>query len=454
VSEWFKEHAWKACVGETQPWVRIPPSPPSSFSLVNRYYLRSATAVLLFSSIYLEESVASVYFRIKDGGTWRYRAIGRGRPPKGAKFHVRYTDARKKQTWSNPYDTVEEAQGAAKNIDAIIVAQARGLSVEEASKATNVNRKTVKTAVEEFLNFNRGLRPRSVQAYTTGVTEFLKYLPSSVRFIDEAATTKVLDGYKAVLEKQDYAPKTIHNRLLIVCFLLKHFAKETGVTYPTKLVKMPRLQRVTAKPYSSEELKRIFAAMDPEEYIRYLFFVHSGCREQEVQYAEWSDIDFEEGTYTLRPKNDVGFVPKSFEERAVPLTTELLDILRARKKSATTRWIFTNENGDPEGHFLRKFKGIAKRAGLNCGQCETEISDGKYHKKERIKVSCADRPVCEKHYLHRLRKTAATRWLRSGINLLDIQNWLGHKSLETTQIYLGYSKTSSNRAKVDVAGKF
>src|SRR5712692_2351334 len=30
VSERLKEHAWKACVGETQPWVRIPPSPPSS----------------------------------------------------------------------------------------------------------------------------------------------------------------------------------------------------------------------------------------------------------------------------------------------------------------------------------------------------------------------------------------------------------------------------------------
>jgi hypothetical protein len=28
VSERFKEHAWKACVGETRPWVRIPPSPP------------------------------------------------------------------------------------------------------------------------------------------------------------------------------------------------------------------------------------------------------------------------------------------------------------------------------------------------------------------------------------------------------------------------------------------
>ena len=30
VSERFKEHAWKACVGEILPWVQIPPSPPYS----------------------------------------------------------------------------------------------------------------------------------------------------------------------------------------------------------------------------------------------------------------------------------------------------------------------------------------------------------------------------------------------------------------------------------------
>ena len=33
VSERFKEHAWKACVGEILPWVRIPPSPPSSLGI-------------------------------------------------------------------------------------------------------------------------------------------------------------------------------------------------------------------------------------------------------------------------------------------------------------------------------------------------------------------------------------------------------------------------------------
>ncbi len=30
MAEWLKAHAWKACVRETVPWVRIPLSPPST----------------------------------------------------------------------------------------------------------------------------------------------------------------------------------------------------------------------------------------------------------------------------------------------------------------------------------------------------------------------------------------------------------------------------------------
>jgi hypothetical protein len=36
MSEWLKEHAWKACVRETVPWVRIPLSPPNFAPLVWR----------------------------------------------------------------------------------------------------------------------------------------------------------------------------------------------------------------------------------------------------------------------------------------------------------------------------------------------------------------------------------------------------------------------------------
>ena len=29
MAEWFKAHAWNACIGETLSWVRIPLSPPA-----------------------------------------------------------------------------------------------------------------------------------------------------------------------------------------------------------------------------------------------------------------------------------------------------------------------------------------------------------------------------------------------------------------------------------------
>src|ERR1700737_511812 len=32
MAEWLKAHAWKACLGETLTWVRIPLSPPTSLN--------------------------------------------------------------------------------------------------------------------------------------------------------------------------------------------------------------------------------------------------------------------------------------------------------------------------------------------------------------------------------------------------------------------------------------
>ena len=43
MAEWFKAHAWKACVGETLPRVRIPLSPPVSYLFSMIYGLSLAT---------------------------------------------------------------------------------------------------------------------------------------------------------------------------------------------------------------------------------------------------------------------------------------------------------------------------------------------------------------------------------------------------------------------------
>jgi integrase len=100
-------------------------------------------------------------------------------------------------------------------------------------------------------------------------------------------------------------------------------------------------------------------------------------------------------------------------------------------------------------------KSIAKRAGLNCGACKRTIKDGKYHLRRNVEVTCETRPVCEKRYLHRLRKTAATRWLHENINIWMIQSWLGHSSLEVTQLYLDDVNPSGDhlQKKIDVAGR-
>ncbi len=40
MAEWLKAHAWKACIGETLSWVRIPFSPPQIFNLKMAFILK------------------------------------------------------------------------------------------------------------------------------------------------------------------------------------------------------------------------------------------------------------------------------------------------------------------------------------------------------------------------------------------------------------------------------
>jgi integrase len=399
--------------------------------------------------------MSAVYFR--DPLSHAYQKVSKGRPPKGAKFHVRFTDALGKRRWSQPFQTVEDANNNADGVKVASIAASKGLTVAEFENVLNAGKTTVKEAVEKFLKLHRNDRPKTVQQYTTALNHLLENC-REYPFVADLATAEALDGYLDILQKEGYAKKTINTRMGIVFSLLKDYRNETGVEHASKLVSVPKPVQSRPKAYSNEELGKLFGNMTPEEHARYIFFLHTGCREQEVQYATWDDIDFKQQKFhvTGDGKRDVNFVPKNHEERWIPLTTELHGILTARRAKSKGRWIFANKDGNPEGHFLRKFKAIAKKAGMNCGLCVTTIMDGKYHLRKPTGVTCATRPVCEKHYLHRLRKTAATRWLRSGMNLMDIKTWLGHQSLAVTQIYLEDSLyiDPAMQAKLDRAAEF
>ena len=393
-----------------------------------------------------------IYIRRKEPDKgWRYRAIPKtGRPPQadGCKFHVRFRDAAGKFVWSQPYDNLEQAREAAAGLELNAKAVALGLTLTEFADSKNANRTLIKNAITNFLAESvKTKKPKTVAGYEHNLKQFEESL-GSIRFLDEV-TKKTLCDFRDFLSGKGYEARTQHNRLMTVLSLLKAHHIKTGFSLRKDL---PEFEEVPAVPYEPAELQKLFAMMTDAETVRYKFFLGTACREQEVMYASWPDIDFERGIYHVRRKPDVGFTPKKHESRDVKMPSSLVTLLKQWKKSPETgsRWLFPHGGGKPDGHCLKKFKRIALKAGANCGHCTAPWTSGRYVIR-KIEVTCATHPVCHHHYLHRLRKTCASNWEAKGVPVRTIQYMLGHKSLETTQKYLGITNLDSLTGKIDAA---
>jgi integrase len=395
----------------------------------------------------------TIYVRLKveDKG-WRFTKVpdGAGKPPQwlqeakkaalngGRGFQHRLADG----GWSQQYKSIAEAIAASENRPVIAAAEARGLTVAESIE--NPDRQTLREAIDEYLDHKR-INDSSRHKYTYQLDEFFKQLPRTIRYVDQAK--EAMKTYLRFLEAKNSAPKTIIDKIGTVCFMLK----AAGVDKPSKLIELPVVEDEEANPYSDEDLRPLFAAMTDEERLVYEFFLMTACREKEVSHAQWGDIDWRTGEYIVRSKTwkapnglQKSFTAKSHQSRRTPLTRELIDaLLKMNPKKASTvdgiAWIFPNTEGQPDGHFLRKFKKIAYRAGLNCGSCIAD--DG---------TTCADTAEgCEKHYLHRLRSTRITFWLHQNVDVKTVMKWAGHKKMETTQIYAGVRETAKLQAEIN-----
>ena len=328
-------------------------------------------------------------------------------------------------------------------------AQVERNSIENGKTAVAADgRVTLKTAVEHFLEMKKRKNDSTVQNYTYNLNEFLT--KTSAKFVDEFRDPKsgrrLFDEFISVLEKDGAAAKTTENKVMVVVFMLR----EAGIDKPYRMTKdlLPTVEEEVAEPYTQDELKKIFAATENDrEYVAFMFFLVTACREKEVAFAQWDDLVMIDGKPHYRVQSKAGFTTKNHKKRDVQINQELVDLLAAHKKRVEKEfpgceWIFPNRDGQPEGHFLRKFKKVCFKASLNCGKCKTTRTEGRYTKAE-VEKCCKDYSEgCEKHYLHRLRKTRATFWHEQvvdgkRISLRQIQVWLGHQSVETTQKYLG-----------------
>ena len=255
------------------------------------------------------------------------------------------------------------------------------------------------------------------------------------------------------------APRTIRNRVDFLQIFLHHF----GLPSLLKGKDLPTFTEKAVRAYPRSVLSAMFAAADQEESDLLQFFLCTGGREKEVQFACWSDIDAEARTFTITEKLDLGYTPKDSEEGAIQVPAALISILEARRKRfPTSRLIFpllrkqkvvpmprylnkkratvapSVEKERSNGHLLTTIKSLGLRAGVNCGHCVNKA--GK---------SCKTHPVCKHVILHKLRKTFATMHHNNGMPVRTLMRMLRHSDLETTQRYIADQEDSETRVIVE-----
>ncbi len=243
-------------------------------------------------------------------------------------------------------------------------------------------------------------------------------------------------NFKHYLFSLGNEPRTVFNRLGIVQQLLN----EHGIAPLLKKGDKPKWVRKMREMYQSEELEALFRVCNPDQKIRYLYFLLTGKRNEEVRCTSWDDIDFKRQCVRVSAKKHLDFIPKDKEEREIPVPAQLLEELkeyRARQKGPNPHHLlFPTSTGRPDTKLEEKLKGIAYKAGLNCGRCH-----GKH--------KCSEGPYCSKWIIHKFRHTFATNSLESGASIRTLQDWLGHSDLESTMVYLKLVKRKDIKQLVD-----
>jgi integrase/recombinase XerD len=374
-------------------------------------------------------------------------ALVDGRPehhPEGV-YALRYKSAEGKNVWESVGPDPQHALLLKKQREIALHAEDFGMrfarpvgTVRQSRAATNtrVNQgPTLTEKVNEFLEdvaFRN--RKRTVAAYTISLTLFLSSCPKATV---EEVTTKDVDDYVRFLRLRGNGDRTAANRVTVLRTFLR-WAKVEGLI-TRRLI--PTYTEKTVAAYSARQVQGLLAAAAQTDKLLWQFFLGSGGREQEVMYATWRDIDFDDKVFRVREKADLAYTIKDHEERDVPLSDSLLHALKLRRLARPAdRLLFPTRRNKPDG---RKIKKTALRGGLNCGHCVNKVGR-----------SCREHPVCDTWELHRLRKTFATMHHESGVSARTLMKWLGHADLETVLKYLESADIRSDKTRAMVNRTF
>ena len=364
--------------------------------------------------------------QIKAEGKWKLVAIPRdehGRSnwkalPEGRYFIEWRERGRRKREAAGL--TAAEALEAARRRKHVL--EGRALDPDSQNISSEATKRSpIHVAVKHYLEVVESLKkPNTLRKYKAVLNRFVEFF--SGRTTAQSISPDDLNQFMVHL-KRNYRldnNSVIHNIVIVAQFL-----KKQGRAGLTRDVDLPEAIRTLPEEYTDQELATFFEACSATERTLFATFLFTGLREQEVVHLSWDDISLNLNTVRVTAKLDLGFSPKRWEEREVPVPKQLIELLKGHTRVNGSRFVFPSPRGNRELHMLDKCKSIAKRGKLDSARFD----------------------------LRKFRSTYATRMLRSGFDVRTVQHWMGHKSLETTMRYLAPAKDVHDRLdKVQIAG--
>lgn len=274
-----------------------------------------------------------------------------------------------------------------------------------APKRFEVEKPTLRSTIERYLE-EKDVRPITRIRYAGVLRLLLKETPAGLH-ID---LVRAADLTRVVNRPESPASRRAYLRTLRAFF---RWCVAEGVISraPTDEIKPPKLIKTAPKFLSRDEYDHLLKVVDDElfrDLIR--FAIGSGMRLSEISHLRHGDVDEELGLIYVQTRK--GFTTKS-GDRTVPLSPLARDAYESRrfvypgKRVPNTALIFSSKETPLSTSYIsHKVKRYLRKAGLD-----------------------------EAYHFHTFRHTFAS-WLRiDGVGLDRIQEWLGHSSITTTEIY-------------------
>lgn len=271
---------------------------------------------------------------------------------------------------------------------------------------------------------SRGLSSGTIRIHKRGWSQYLYYLErQEIEGVKSVTAKMLLEYQRSLLKAKDVHGRVLSSserakRLIAVKGLYKYLVKKGEMPCdPTSVIDLPPYERGLPKVLmSARELSRLFSVPDTKTLLglrdRAILEVlfSTGIRSAELASLNISDVDFKNGFLRVnQPKGGASF------QRVVPVGTVALDyVKRYLKKSRSEQ-----REVDEKALFLTR-------------------SGARLHKVNLYAVvkNCVYKAGIRKNISpHCFRIACATEMLRRRADIRYVQAQLGHRSLQSTQIY-------------------